>query len=169
MTCPRVYPSAQWEMGKAPVPQASVDRVVRYQLWVDGWTTTFSCDIWLSGSCVVHVICLLYLNTCFTSHNVHCKKKKKKVFSLPSAAARSWASKSTSPTWFWQKKPRSRILWAVRLSRGGSPHFCCPLPFSCEITEVKQRYVALLEHNYFVRLQTIAKKKPKFISGMLAR
>lgn len=57
----------------------------------------------------------------------------KKVCSLPSAAAHSWASTSTSPAWFWQKKPRTRSLRAVRLFREGSPQFCCPLPFSCKI------------------------------------
>lgn len=72
----------------------------------------------------------------------------KNVFSLPFATAHSWASKSTCPTWFWQKKSRSRSPWAVRLSRVGSPHFCCPLPFSCKIIKVTQRYGALMEHDY---------------------
>lgn len=75
----------------------------------------------------VHVMCLLSLNL----------RKLPVIHSiLPFAAAHFWASTSTYPTWIWQKKLRSRIQWAGRLSHGGSLQFCCPLPFSCEVVKI---------------------------------
>lgn len=117
-------PLAQWEMGAAPckLPQ-------------DGWINICSCYVWWSRSTISHKCKWLTLN------HVH-HPMVEKVSSLPSAAARSWASPSTCPTWSWQKTPRSRSLWAARRSHEGSPPSCCPLPWSCTISKVTPCYVA---------------------------
>lgn len=74
-----LLPNGRWERPQYP----SKRRQGRQVSVVDGWTTTFSCDIWLSGSCVgLVVVCLLYLNTCFTSNNVHCKRTKTQTYLL---------------------------------------------------------------------------------------